>query len=270
MKKVQHILLLALCIFFCSLASAHFGMLIPSDSMVMQDDNRTLGLELSFSHPFELVGMNMEKPVTFGVLVNGKKTDLLPTLKSTKVMEHPAWQTQYKIQRPGAYQFYMEPKPYWEPAEDCFIIHYTKTVVAAFGDDSGWDAEIGLPAEIIPLSRPFGLYKGNVFQGIVKVKGKPVPFAEVEVEYYNQQGKAQAENNYMITQTVKADKNGVFTYSPPRSGWWGFAALSTADEKLKHDGEEKDIEIGAVLWVEFIDWKETYNSPTIIKHKHSH
>ena len=35
--------------------------------------------------------------------------------------------------------FYMEPKPYWEPAEDCFIIHYTKTVVTAFGDDEGWD-----------------------------------------------------------------------------------------------------------------------------------
>lgn len=27
----------------------------------------------------------------------------------------------------------MEPQPYWEPTEDCYIIHYTKAVVTAFG-----------------------------------------------------------------------------------------------------------------------------------------
>ena len=32
---------------------AHFGMLIPSDSMIMQEDNKTVTLTLSFSHPFE-------------------------------------------------------------------------------------------------------------------------------------------------------------------------------------------------------------------------
>ncbi len=58
------------------------------------------------------------------------------------------------------------------------------------------------------------------------------------------------------TQTIKADGNGVFTYAVPKAGWWGFAALNTSDEKLEHNGEEKDIEIGAVIWVEFHDWKE--------------
>lgn len=57
----------------------------------------------------------------------------------------------------------MEPKPYFEPAEDCYIIHYTKTVVSAFGLE-GWDRELGLKTEIVPLTRPFGLYAGNVFQ----------------------------------------------------------------------------------------------------------
>jgi len=55
--------------------------------------------------------------------------------------------------RPGVYAFFMEPNPYWEPAEDCFIVHYTKTVVTAFGDDEGWDEEIGLKTEIVPLSK---------------------------------------------------------------------------------------------------------------------
>jgi cobalt/nickel transport protein len=75
----------------------------------------------------------------------------------------------------------MEPKPYWEPAEDSYIVHYTKTYVSAFDDDAGWDAERGLRTEIVPLSKPFGLWEGNVFQGIVKLAGEPVPYAEVEV-----------------------------------------------------------------------------------------
>ncbi|MDM8550148.1 DUF4198 domain-containing protein [Desulfobacterales bacterium HSG2] len=241
------------CLLFFAIgsASAHYGMVIPSDSMVMQDDNRTVSLKLSFSHPFERIGMELEKPRGFGVTANGKKADLLGALKKTRVMGHTAWETDYKIRRPGIYMFYMEPEPYWEPAEDCFIIHYTKTVVAAFGDDEGWDGEVGLKTEIVPLSKPFGLYTGNVFQGIVKLDGKPVPYAEVEVEHYNKDGKSKAPTDYMITQTIKADPNGIFTYAAPRPGWWGFSALNEADYKLKQDGKDKNVELGAVIWVRF-------------------
>ena len=236
-------------------ARSHFGMLIPSDSMVMQDDSRTVTLTLSFSHPFEMLGMELVKPNVFNVLAAGKKKDLLDSLEATRVMGHMAWKSAYPVKRPGVYMFYMEPQPYWELAEDSFIIHYTKAVVTAFGDDEGWDVEIGLKTEIVPLSRPFGLYAGNVFQGIVKLDGKPVPFAEVEVEYYNIDRKVAAPTDYMITQTIKTDQNGLFTYAAPKAGWWGFAALSTSDEKLDHEGEEKDVEIGAVIWVKFHDWQ---------------
>ena len=238
-------------------AFGHFGMLIPSDNMVMQNDNRSVNLQLSFSHPMEMVGMELAKPEVFSVCTNGKKQNLLTHLTPTQMMGHSAWQSDYQIRRPGIYIFYMEPKPYSEPAEDVFIIHYTKTVVTAFGDDEGWDEEIGLKTEIVPLSKPFGLYTGNVFQGIVKFNGKPVPYAEVEVEYYNKDNKAQAPTDYMVTQTIKGDQNGVFTYAAPKAGWWGFAALNEADFKLKlKSGEEKGVELGAVLWVHFENWQE--------------
>ncbi len=236
-------------------AQAHYGMVIPSDSMVMQDDNRTVNITASFSHPFEGVGMELVAPKVFSVVANGESQDLLGSLQQTKVMGHTAWKTDYKVKRPGVYMFYMEPKPYWEPVEDCFIVHYTKTVVTAFGDDEGWDQEIGLKTEIVPLAKPFGQYVGNVFQGIVKLDGKPVPYAEVEVEYYNEDGKSEAPTDYMVTQTIKADGNGVFTYAAPKSGWWGFAALNEADYTLKQDGQEKGVELGAVIWVKFEDWK---------------
>ena len=246
---------LMLGVIFCATAAAHFGMVIPSDSMVMMEDDRSVRLQVSFSHPFEGIGMDMEMPKRFGVAANGKPQDLLGALEKTQIMDHAAWQADYRIKRPGAYLFYLEPEPYWEPAEDVYIIHLTKTVVAAFGDDEGWDTEMGLKTEIVPLSKPFGLYAGNVFQGIVKLDGKAVPYAEVEVEYYNEDGRTEAPTEYMITQTIKADGNGVFTYAAPKPGWWGFAALNEADFTIPFEGEEKNVEIGAVIWVKFEEWK---------------
>lgn len=242
-------------VFLSGAGLAHFGMIIPSDSMVMQTDKRTIDLSISFSHPFELIGMELVKPKEVSVVANGKKRSLLDKIEKTTVMNHTAWKMNFAVNRPGVYMFYMEPKPYWEPAEDCYIIHYTKTVVAAYGDDEGWDGELGLKTEIVPLSKPFGLYAGNLFQGIVKVDGKAVPYAVVEVEYYNQGGNVVAPTDYMVAQTIKADGNGVFTYAAPESGWWGFAALNEADFKMKHEGVDKSVEIGAVIWVKFEDWK---------------
>ena len=51
------IILAVMVLFFHTTASpglAHFGMVIPSDTMVMQEDNRTIEVTLSFSHPFEI------------------------------------------------------------------------------------------------------------------------------------------------------------------------------------------------------------------------
>ena len=233
-------------------AAAHFGMLIPSTAVVEDKKDATLRLELSFSHPMDMAGMPLTKPKAVRVVVDGKSEDLGASLQATTIMQHDAWKAQYTVKRPGVYQFVMEPQPYWEPAEDCFIIHYTKTYVAAFGEEKGWDEPVGLKTEIVPLTRPFGNYAGNVFQGQVLLDGKPVPNAEVEVEYYNKDGKYTAPNAYMVTQVVKADANGVFTYGIPFAGWWGFAALHTADEKMIHEGQPKDVELGAVIWLEFV------------------
>jgi len=235
-------------------AVAHYGMIIPNDPMISQEDGRSVSLTMSFSHPFEMDGMTLDRPAAFTVTHAGETTDLLGGLSDATVMEEPGFTHEYPLDRPGTYVFAMEPQPYWEPAEDAFIIHYTKTYVTAYGDDAGWDTELGLKTEIVPLSKPFGLWEHNVFQGIVKLDGEPVPYAEVEVEFLNDAAGATAPDELMITQTVKADGNGVFTYAPPSHGWWGFAALNTADYTLPQDGEDKAVELGAVIWVHFEEW----------------
>jgi cobalt/nickel transport protein len=237
-------------------AFAHFGMVIPTDDIISKEDAKVISLDLKFIHPFEGHYMQMDRPGAFGVMVGGKKTDLLGGLKPVKVDGHDTWTADYRIKQPGYHTFYVEPAPYWEPAEDCFIVHYTKVVVSAFGMEEGWDDPVGLKTEIIPLTRPYGLWTCNVFTGRVLLGGKPVPGAEVEVEYYNKDGKTVSPADPYVCQVVKADGNGVFTYAMPKAGWWGFAALSTDTRKLKGpDGEMKPVEIGAVMWVRTRDMK---------------
>ncbi|GAB5446292.1 DUF4198 domain-containing protein [Gymnodinialimonas sp.] len=235
-------------------ALAHYGMIIPSDPMVSQEDGRSVTLDVSFSHPFELAGMELVSPVSFTVTHEGETTDLMGELQPATIMEAAGYTMEYDLARPGTYVFAMEPQPYWEPAEDSFIVHYTKTYVSAYGDDEGWDAMLGLRTEIEPLTRPFGIWEGNVFQGRVLLEGEPVPFAEVEVEYYNEDLSATVPSDLMITQTIVADADGVFSYSTPNAGWWGFAALNTAPETLDFDGTPRAVELGAVIWVHFEEW----------------
>lgn len=235
-------------------ALAHYGMIIPSDPMLSQADGRSITLDVSFSHPFELAGMELVSPVAFSVTHDGETTDLMEQLQPATIMEAAGFTLDYDLARPGTYIFAMEPEPYWEPAEDSYIVHYTKTYVSAYDDDEGWDALLGLRTEIQPLTRPFGIWEGNVFQGRVLLEGEPVPFAEVEVEYFNEDLTATSPSDLMITQTIIADADGVFSYSTPNAGWWGFAALNTAPETLAFEGEEKAVELGAVIWVHFEDW----------------
>ena len=155
-------------------ALAHFGMVIPSAGTVTDKKDADVTLDLSFTHPMEMQGMPLAKPKAVQVIANGKTEDLKPSLKAKKIVDHDGWTAQYAIKRPGVYQFVMEPQPYWEPAEDCYIVHYTKAYVAAFGDEEGWDEPAGLKTEIVPLTRPFGNYAGNVFQGQVLLNGKDI------------------------------------------------------------------------------------------------
>lgn len=227
-------------------ASAHFGMVIP-DTDVLTQDKRTVNLTLSFSHPFEMVGMEMERPAAFFVVENSAhKVDLLPTLKPTAVMGHGGWTASFTPRQPGLYAFVADPVPYKEDAENNYIRHITKVVIDAFGEGEGWHTPLGLKTEIVPLTRPFGNYAGNVFQGVVMLDGKPAPYTRVEVEYYNADGKRTAPNERMVTQEVMADGSGVFTFVCPWKGWWGFAGLNTDSEKY----QGRELELGAVIWVE--------------------
>lgn len=237
-------------------AGAHFQELIPSVDILTAESGNEVELSLTFTHPMEGGPvMAMGQPIRFGVIGPAGEADLRSTLAPRSIDGARAFSASYRVERPGDHVFFVEPAPYWEPAEGVMIVHYTKVVVDAFGGGGRWDREVGFPVEITPLARPYGLWTGNQFRGIVEQDGKPVAFAEVEVEWRND-GTLTPPADAFVTQVVKTDASGVFSYVMPRAGWWGFAALLESETTMKNpDGKDVPVEAGALIWVHTRDMR---------------
>lgn len=238
-----------------AVAEAHFLVLLPDRDSIAAEGDRQVRFRLLFTHPMaQGPAMHLAKPVRFGVQLGDRQIDLLERLQLQPVQGQPAYTASYRLAGPGDHLFFVEPQPYWEAAEQTWIVHYTKVIVDAFGAEDGWWRLIGLPVEIEPLARPYGLWTGNVFRGIVRHQGQPVPFATVEVEYWNDSGVALPGPAF-TTQTIRADAQGVFAYALPRAGWWGFAALIPGPPRPGPDGQPAEVELGALLWLRAVDMK---------------
>lgn len=246
MKRFVVVLALMLC---AIPAFAHFQVIMPSSDVVTVK-NRNVKIDMHFTHPFEQGPvMEMVHPLAVDVYHNGTKTSLIKSIKNYKRSGKNAWSLNYQPKAPGDYIFAVTPNYYFEPAEDKYIQHIAKVIVNGYGMETGWDKPVGLKAEIVPLTRPYGLWKGNLFTGKVLYKGKPVPNAEIEVEYYNTGKRIKNPTEAHATQVVHADAGGVFSYAMPFAGWWGFAALIDDDVKIKKGGKSYPVELGGLIWV---------------------
>jgi cobalt/nickel transport protein len=234
---------------------AHFQEIIPSADVLPEGGE--VRFDLVFTHPMERGPvMEMARPQRVGMVRDGATVDLSGSLAAVDVGGKTAWRLATRLVGPGAGVFFVEPKPYWEAAEKKWIVHYAKVVVDAFASGEGWAASVGLPVEIEPLVRPTGLWTGNLFRGIVRRDGEPVPFAEIEVEWAND-GSVTPPNDAFLTQVIKADERGAFAYAMPRAGWWGFAALVDGPEAPGPDGKPAPTERGGLIWVKTTDMGAT-------------
>jgi len=224
-------------------AHAHFLTMIPATDNIIKTQESNLKIDTMFIHPFEQTGMTMKKPI--GIYVNNKKNAL--PLRQIKKLNHTAWSLNYKVKTPGVYKFFTIPRPYFEKNEQKFISHVPKVIISAYGLEKGWDEPLGLKYEIIPLSKPFALYSGNLFQGKVLHNGKAKANIEVEVELYNEFGLIAPTPSH-ITHTIKTNKEGIFSFVMNHKGWWGFAALIEEGQK-KYKNKMYPVENGALLWI---------------------
>jgi len=257
------------------IADAHFQLLYTPEAALKE--SAAVPLALVFSHPFDSgFTMNMGKPEAFYVVsqrgdAERKTTDLMQYLepiqwvgadsKGAAYLAHPPRSVTRSL---GDYTYVLRPAPYYESNEDKYIQQITKTMVNIGGLPGGWDEALGLPVEIVPLDKPYANWVGGVFRAVVLSNGKPVPHAEIEIEYLNHEpqieahrfdpeGKATAPQEAFSTLSIRADAMGQVIIGLPKAGWWGICALNL-DDGLKFQG--KELSLDAVLWIKATEMKK--------------
>lgn len=247
-------------------ALAHFQTVYTPESALAKGE--TIQLATIFTHPFsdEHV-MDMGVPEDFYVIHKNKKQDLKEALRPIEWKGNSntakAFETEYKARGMGDHIFVLTPTPYLEKSEGAYIQQITKVVVNVAGLPTDWDKTLGLKAEIVPLTKPYSVWTDSTFSGVVMSEGKPVPFADIEVEYLNSdldlknkvtgKTKYKAPQDSFVTLGIKADANGNFTFGIPKAGWWGFAAMGVGPDKTF---EGKELSQDGVIWVQAKDMTE--------------
>lgn len=246
---------------YSSVASAHFQMLYTPE--LLRSNSGHISLKMPFTHPADSGQvMRVEQPNTFFVVKKGKQTNLIDTLEAGQWRSasntDQSYEANVTLRGLGDYVFIYEMAPYYEAEEGIYIQQIAKSVVNVGGLPTDWDKELGLKAEIVPLTKPYAIYEGGTFTGVVRSEGKPVPYAEIEVEYVNYEPD-MANNTFakeaniappadvFVTMTIFADANGTFTFGIPKAGQWGFAALGVGPDK---EFKGKELSQDAVIWVQ--------------------
>jgi uncharacterized GH25 family protein len=256
--------------------SAHYNMLHPSAPSGKKDEAVTFTYQ--WGHPFEHQLFEAPKPELLLVFSPDGKTENL-TKKLEKVAL-PAgegktvagYRFTFTPEQRGDYTFVLRTPPIFLE-EDAEFVQDTVKVVYHVQAQKGWDTEntkeVGAfnglaPLGSIPLTRPYGLEPGLVFQtqilALVQPTGfggmaqvQPLPGATVEVERYNATPPKKLPPDEQITRVVKTDPSGVATCTLTDPGWWCVTA-SNDGGKAKHDGKEYPLRRRATLWV-FVDEK---------------
>lgn len=257
------------------MAGAHFQLLYTPQAAL--NESAAVPLALVFSHPFDNgFTMDMGRPEAFYVVAQRgeaepQTTDLMQYLEPVQwtggsgqgaaFIAHPPRSVTRSL---GDYTYVLRPAPYYEESEDKYIQQITKTVINIGGVPGAWDQPLGLPVEIVPLDKPYANWTGGVFRAVVMADGKPVPHAEIEVEYlnhepqierqrFNPKGRVTPPQDSFVTLSIRADAMGQVIIGLPKAGWWGLCALDL-DDGLTHEG--KDLSLDAVLWVQVTDMKK--------------
>jgi cobalt/nickel transport protein len=252
-------------------AHAHFQMLYVEETALQRAEN--LEFALVFTHPFSggpTMAMGAPRAFSHSSSHGEEKIDLSKYLRPVEWQSRDNRTTAYRASIPrelvrslGDHIFVLEPEPYLETEEDVYIQQFTKLIVNVGGVPGNWSEPQGLPVEIQPLNKPYANWTGGVFRAVVLADGKPVPFAEIEIEYVNhsidleknafgQQDYVTAPQASFKALSTYADAQGIVTIGLPRAGWWGIAALDIGATKT-HKG--KPLSQDAVLWVQARDMR---------------
>jgi cobalt/nickel transport protein len=208
-----------------------------------------------WGHPYEHDMFDAAKPADVLVLdPDGKRIPVkLNDLKEFKLEDCTAYRIPVEIPqgaKAGGDYVVTVTAPEIFLKEEEVILADTVKVVLHVDAQKGWDQVAGVPFELVPMTCPYGLEPGMVFQAQALHNGKPLAAATVEVERYNEKKphKDDPPPNEYRTRVVKTDPNGVLTCTLTDPGWWCITAYHDGG-KAKHDGKMYPLQERTTFWV---------------------
>jgi cobalt/nickel transport protein len=236
---------------FAGMGSAHFNMLLPPTASARKGEALTITYQ--WGHPFEHQLFDAPQPLSLIVLApDGKKTELTDRLERIARKSEPkdvtAYQLRFTPELRGDYVFVLQTPPIWME-EDGEFLQDTVKVVLHVQAQKGWDAALD-EFEFLPLTRPYGLRPGMVFQAqmLPKPSSGTGAFGLVEVERYNAEPPRELPPDEQMTRTVKLDPNGVATTTLTEPGWWCLTVGRLHGTRMR-EGKSYPLRRRATLWV---------------------
>jgi cobalt/nickel transport protein len=234
-------------------ARAHYHILFPDRPAA--ERGQAVTFTYRFGHPFEHQMFPTQKPKSVIVLTpDGQPTDLLAKLERVdvagvdgKLVTGFRWK--YTPAQRGDHVVVVRGDPVWLEEEKEFLQDTVK-VVLHVQTQHGWDNAAGGGPELVPLTRPYGLRAGTVFQVLLRAPGPSGTL--VEVERYNATPPKELPPDEHITRAVKTDPNGVATMSLPEPGWWAVTAVRDGGT-LERAGKHYPLKVRCTFWVNVDD-----------------
>ncbi|GIW73378.1 MAG: ATP-dependent DNA ligase [Planctomycetota bacterium] len=213
------------------LARAHFTILIPDRPAVAKGEPVTLSV--LYGHPFERELGVLKRPAALwvrspqGLLTDltGRLVPLAGTVREDGVAS--GWQVRFTPEERGDWVVFMRAEPVSNGKEE--LTDFVKVVIHV-GTEQGWDATLGQPLELVPLTRPYGLRAGLSVRAQLLRDHHPLPGTPVFVERYNDAPPPPGTlpPGEHITRIEKTDPNGVLAATLDAPGWWMLAAEAPA------------------------------------------
>ena len=252
--------------------AAHFNMLLPQTASAKKGE--AVNLTYQWGHPFEHQLFDAPHPLSLIVLSpDGKKNELKDKLEKTtrkaETKNVTAYQLRFTPEQRGDYVFMLQSPPIWME-EGAEFLQDTVKVVLHVQTQKGWDAANQDDFELVPLTRPYGLRPGMVFQAQLLVpvavpmaplpvggdtkpakEVKPMSGCMVEVERFNAAPPKKLPPDEHITRTVKTAPNGVATTTLTEPGWWCLTAARSLATRMR-EGKSYPLRQRCTLWV-FVD-----------------
>jgi cobalt/nickel transport protein len=230
---------------------AHFVNLIPDAPAARLHDKVSGAIFLG--HPFEHQLLEMEEPEWVKVhFPGGSVVDLSARIERVKAKdavgpETPRFRFSFEASERGDFVISAAGRPRFEGEDEGFFKDFAKVVVHVQAQ-RGWERTVGTPLEVVPLTRPYGLRKGDVFLARALHEGKPLEGEAAEIEHANPRPPEKLPEDEFITRAARTGPGGLIAATLDETGWWAIT-VSKRSGTLPREGKDLPVTLRCTLWV---------------------